>query len=176
MDLLTAYGTDPTLEQEGVWSNEFRGGIEMKLRSSQSKEVKAAYERQNKRSERFWKTKQPIPEAIQVKNKADIAASAVADWRCRTIEYDDHGDVKSETVIAALPWGGEQLACTDDNKERVFKNPRLWSLCLDVIGQMNNVERYQLQSTEEGAATPPVALVSAPATDVSLGSSDAPQA
>lgn len=155
MDLLEEYGTDPVLEQEGVWSNEFRGGIEMKLRSSQSKEVKAAYARQSKRSERFWKTKQPVPESIEKKNQADIAAAAVADWRHRTTVYDANGDVEREDVIATIPLSGEQLACTDDNKERVFRNPRLWSLALDVIGQINMIDRYKQEEVKTDVGNSP---------------------
>lgn len=146
LDLMADYATDPQLEQDGVWCDEFRSGLEFKVRSSQSKEVKAAFERQNKRCEKFWKTKQPVPESLTAKNNADIASAAVADWRQRiVVTPETDTEAEQTTVTATINFGGEALECTDDNKKRLFSDARLWSLRLEVMTAMNTIDNFKRQ-------------------------------
>lgn len=144
-DILGGYGTDPQAEQEGVWATEFIGGIEVRLRGSQSKEVKAALTRQAKRNARFEKTNTPIPDAITLKNQVEIASAAAADWRRRSTVGG------KETVVTTIPYGGQQLACSEDNKKLVFSDVRLWSFRVDVINQMWSLDRFRSAAREDDA-------------------------
>lgn len=146
-DILSGYGTDPQAEQDGVWSNEFMGGIEVRLRSSQSKEVKAALKRQTKRIERFQKTGADVPDAVVLKNQVDLASAATADWRRR---FKPKG-AEADTVTATIPFGGQSLACTDENKQLVYKHPKLWSFRMDVVNQMFEIARFRAAALEADA-------------------------
>jgi hypothetical protein len=154
-DPFSAYGTDPALEEEGVWSNEFKGGLEVKIRSTQSREVKAAYARINKRSARYLRAKEEIPEAVELKNNVDLACAAVADWRQRV-------RAAGQPDVVRLPaLDGTELACTTPNKRRIFADRRFWSFRSDVFTKMHEIELFQRQDDEDdmgnsGAPSGPV--------------------
>lgn len=137
-DLLAQYGTDPQMEADGVWCDEFRGGVEIKIRSAQSKQVKAAQATVNRRCERFYKTRVEVPDEIQATNLAMIAAAAVADWRHRT-KVAGGADV----VTTTIPFQGKALDASEENKATVFGDSRLWSLRLDIIAQANSIDRFK---------------------------------
>lgn len=145
-DILNEYGSDPVAEADGLWSADFRAGLEFKIRSANSPEVKAATRKVTGRSERFWKTKQEVPEAIQHKNSLDVICATVADWRVRT-KTEGQPDV----VSSAIPYSGAALECTEENKRKVFADKRLWPLRNDILVQSNDIDRYRIAVNEEDA-------------------------
>lgn len=147
-DILNEYGTDTDREAEGVWSPDFRAGLEFKIRSPQSPQVKAANAKVTKRSERYWKVKEDVPEAVQHKNSLDVLSATVADWRVRA-KAKTPGE--PDVVSSAIPYNGRALECTDENKRLVFADKRLWPLRNDIIAQSNEIDRYRQRADEEDA-------------------------
>jgi hypothetical protein len=139
MGIFHEYGTDKAAEQDGVWSDEFRGDVRMKIRSMQSKAVRAAHERVNKRNTRYFKTGATIPVDVVEKNEIDLAVAIVAAW--------DGADMVDRA--------GQPLVCDDATKAEVFA--KLHELRQQVIGMANTNELFREQEVREAAGNSPAA-------------------
>ncbi|MGH9886626.1 MAG: hypothetical protein ACREBE_13920 [bacterium] len=131
MSLYQNYATNRQAEEEGKWTadGEFRGKLRIKIRSMQSKVVRAAQERINERNRKYFRTGTPIPANVQTKNEIEIAVAVTADWENATDAKD------------------EPLAFSADAAKQVYTD--LWELRQQVIGLANQADTFRERDDAE---------------------------
>lgn len=143
MSLFSEYGVDVESGEVGKWVRDaFRGGIGVKIRSTQSKVVRNAQEKINARNLKYVRRGATIPQDVQEKNATELACAIVADWENVTDE------------------SGASLPCTDETKKLILGDARLREFRDTIIGTAATFDTFRADNEADAENLSPASAPS----------------